>query len=77
MIKVLSGLIQAILRIPFWVAIGVIAISSELVYIATTTKRERRIDMMLEDIRIAGFRNPAAGHWLGEQYLKKLAEDDR
>jgi len=75
--KVLGGVIWTTRRVPFWIVIGVIAVTYEILYMATTTRLERRIDRMMEDVRIAEHGNPAAGRWLQDQYWKKLAEEGR
>lgn len=68
LVRVASG-VRTIVSLPI---IVILVLMTEILYVLSTTKRERRIDRMIEDVIIAGHGNPSAGAWLAEQYLGKL-----
>ena len=70
-LKVGSGMRNAV----SWSLIVMGVLASEMLYTLLSTKRERRIDRMLEDVRIAGHGNPAAGAQLGRVYLDRLKNE--
>ena len=69
--KVVKGILYVVAA-PF-VVIGVTL--STTLYILLTSKENRRLYRMIDDVALIAHGNPVAGGLLAEYYLKKILEE--